>query len=46
MIQRVWKTVKQYLESGSESHAAVDACIECGEPSFPSAGRCADCLDN
>ncbi|SDX38594.1 hypothetical protein SAMN05443574_1415 [Haloarcula vallismortis] len=46
MIQRVWETVKQYLGSDSENHATVDACIECGEPSFPGAGRCVECLDN
>jgi len=46
MVQWVWETVKQYLDSGSENHAAVDACLECGEPSPPGASRCADCLDN
>lgn len=45
MIQRAWKTLKQYLESGAKNHAAADACIDCGEPSPPGAGRCTDCLD-
>lgn len=46
MIQRIWKTVTQYLESGAENHTAVDACIDCGKPSLPGTGRCTDCLDN
>jgi hypothetical protein len=45
MLARLVEIIQTVFGSETRPGMMVDACVECGDPTIPGAGRCGSCLD-